>query len=149
MTFASDAYQGKTANVWVHLVAITSGGTTLRYTDDNEDVEHAGETYRARAALVRLPRDSEVGAGAGRIILDDVDRSVSPTLRGANSPPEVSVIVVRADDPETAALTYSGLQLEDVQTAGATVEAVIGHVDLRTEPFPPHSMSPTLFPALF
>ena len=150
-TFKLSVYTPRAADVQLELVTISHSdlSATLRFVDNTADVLSAGSLFTALPMNVRLPREVESGSVSGSLRIDDVSRSTARALRALSTPPDVRIDIVLAATPHQIEVSYTRLQLNDLSVDASTVSGSLGRDDLRSEPFPTHSLGPTYFPELF
>jgi uncharacterized protein DUF1833 len=84
-----------------------------------------------------------------RLVIDNVDPRIITALRPLQSPIGVAWEVVRAAEPDLVEIRFSNLLIREVQYDVLTISGELIPRDLRTEAFPRHLFTPSLFPGLF
>lgn len=150
-SFKESAYSPETDDVWLVLgeIAHADLAENIYVVNNLENVESNGQLYHACPFEISLPDDTEDGPPKARVRIDNVAQDVVAALRQINTPATVTLQVVMASDPDTVEAEWSGLTLRDITANVATVTGVLGLDDLRLEPFPAHSFSPSFFPGAF
>ncbi len=144
-----------------HLVLwlITMSGTgmsTLRLCQNNEDVSSRGNTYTGIGSRVILPNDTEERFQPARLVMENVDQWLTPTIRAMAISPDVLLELVSATDlsaspPEfdTVEITSFPFKLRNVSYDAQRVTAVLGFEDLAVSRWPYDQVTPVDFPGSY
>ena len=73
----------------------------IRVVNNNEAIISNGDTYLATAFNFSIPAQEEGIISNSRLSIDNVDRAIVLAVRSIASPPDVSVSVILASDPDT------------------------------------------------
>ncbi len=162
--FKAAAYAQETGKVVVSLLTITHDDLeeTLRASSDaTERVEGSGagqpvygtvsrgETYYYIPHQMRLPTEQDRSTPTAQIVLDNVGRELVQLVRSTDTPAQVTIEIVLADDPDTVEVTFPTLDLVGVsyEAGRMTLDLSVDH--LSAEPFPAGSFDPSGFRGLF
>lgn len=149
-TATESAFAENTDKVWLTLVTIDHDdlATPIRVVDNTEDVVSRGETFVAFAFEVALPGESETEIGEARLRVDNVDRQIVNAIRSIAGPPDVTIEVILADDPDTVEIALPPMKMRGVTYDKNTVEGSLRFEDITSEPIA-ETITPERFPGLF
>lgn len=120
----------------------------IRVVNNTESVTSNGETFVAFPFEVSLPEDNEDTQPRARLRIDNVSREIAQAVRQITSAVEVTIQVVRQDDPDTVELEFPSLRLVNVRFDALAVEGDLEFEDLTRAPYPALTFSPASFPGL-
>ena len=120
--------------------------TTIRLVDNLVDITSGGDIYTAKAFTLRLPDSLEDAPSGGRLRIDNVSRELGQVLRTISSPPDVTIALIRQEDPDTIEMSWPAMQMTNVQFDFLTVEGNLAFENLSSEPCPFLTFSPAEFP---
>ncbi len=141
----------ETAEVFIRLITIDHPdlAAPIRVSSDAVDTVSNGNTYTAFPFELQLPDDSGDRPQTARLTIDNVSREIVQAIRSIQSPPSVTIEIVRAADPDTIEVSYTGFALRNVRYDAMVVSGDLTVDDFTTEPYPAGRFVPSLFPALF
>jgi hypothetical protein len=150
-TFRSALYAQETDTVFLVLIEITHDdlAAPIRVSSDATDTISNAETFSAFPFVISLPSDDNSGASVGEISFDNVSREIIDDIRTIQTPPDFSIKIVTAADPDTVEIEYSNLILENVQYDAFQIRGQISVFSLEAEPYPGDSFLPSYFGGLF
>lgn len=128
-------------------------GWTQRLSENDDDVVYGvisrGTPYIFLPLEIKLPSDEDGAAANAQVVIHNVTRQLTPALRQLTSPPNVTIEVILASNPNSVEVSFTGFKLNGFTYNSETVSGSL-IVDQNTgEPFPRHSFTPNNFPALF
>lgn len=144
------AFAQETGEVWLVLCTIThpSLATPLRFVNDMQSLTSRGNLYIAFPFEVEFPEEDADSAGEARIVLDNIDQSIVRAIRAMSGPPEITLEVILASDPDTVEAEFPGMVLRDARYDAARVTGTLRFEDITSEPIS-IEMTPQRFPGLF
>ena len=121
----------------------------IRVSSDAVATVSRGDSFVAYPFDLQLPDDADGRPPRARLTIDNVDRTIVLALRQLDSPPRLTIEIVRAADPDTVEASFAELQLLNVSYDAQTVTGELGIEDISAEPYPAHDFVPSLAPGLF
>ena len=85
-------------------------------------VVSGGETYSAFPFEISLPSQLEDAPPRARIRIDNISREIGQAIRDMTSAADVTIEVVRADDPDTIEVSWPQMRLTNARYNFSTVE---------------------------
>ena len=139
----------ETAEVWLRLIVITHANLAvpIRLVDNIEDIVSNGATFVALPFELELPDEGE-RPGEARIRVDNVDRRIVEAIRSITTPPQVTIQIILASDPDAIELEIPTLTLRDATYDLTAVTGFLRFEDITVEPVA-ESITPARFPGLF
>lgn len=147
-------------DVGVLLATIThqSFEAPVRYSTDNKDLislepyvrgTKVGDLEHIQAIRgVRLPETTDISP-RGELVINDLDgRLARGMLTIAPEPATISIVIVRAAQPDIVEIDVGEWEVASVTSRGGTLALELAETD-RDEPFPAHRMSKLNCPGLF
>lgn len=137
--------------VWLLTLSHPELTTPLRFTNNGEDIIADGETFTAVDFEVTLPDDKEDGTPSAKIVFDNTDQQLTPTIRNLTGDFEVTLALARVTIAPAAEIEieYLPMSLTDVQVTETTAEFQVGYENILGQEFPADIFSPVNFPGLF
>lgn len=123
--------------------------TPIRLVNDTQDLVRAAGTFIAFPFEVPVPDADDQKLSQVQIRIDNVDRSITDTIRGLDGKPQITLEVVLASSPDTVEAGPFPFSLLDSGYDALAVTGRLGFEDVLNEPFPKDSFTPQLFPGLF
>ncbi len=150
-TFRQAVNAPETGAAIIVLVEISGNTLTepIRVCNDGADIVSNGHLYVAYPFDITLPDDVEDGAPTARITIDNVDRALTAGIRLLTAPPDVRVMVILADDPDTIEIDFPDFKLSNLSYDALVIEGNITVEDYLNEPFPGDSFLPSTTPGMF
>jgi hypothetical protein len=106
----------------------------IRVVNNNEDIEHNGDTYQAFPFEVNLPGESEETMPKATLKIDIVDQQVTQVIRQLETSPTVTLEVIRVfidpstqDKTITSEISVGDFILSNVSYNHMTLSATIGY----------------------
>lgn len=132
--------------VW--LVLLKMGNTYV--VNNNEDIVSRGQTYTAYPFDIFLPADSLEKSPTVTLRIDNVDQSLTQWIREQSSPPEVTLEIVLASNPDAIEIKVDNLLLVDVSWTATTITGTLRLEDIFNMEFPSKGSvyDPNQFPGL-
>lgn len=85
-----------------------------------------------------------------KLSIDNINREIMLAIRQANnSPPNVTIKIVLASDPDTVEIEIPNLQLNNITGTAAVVEGELQPKILQGETFPRNTFNKSNFPGVF
>ena len=140
----------ETEEVFLLLLTIEHEDMTspLRLVNNSEDIVSGGDTYTAYPFQFELPSSGGDSPPRATIKIDNVHRDIVSTIRSLASPPEITISVILASQPDTPEASFGNLTLEEVSYDALEITGELAYENVLVEPFPGVSFSPDLFPGL-
>ena len=106
----------QTGEVWLVLLTISNASmTTIRVVNNTEDIVSRGNTYQAFPFEMELPGEDPDSPSSARLRIDNVDKRIVEAVRSISTPPEVTIEVILASQPDTVEISYANLTLRSVE----------------------------------
>lgn len=121
----------------------------IRVVNNFEPIVSQGYTWSAFPFEITMPSESDDQLPIMSLKIDAVDRQIITVVRNLQGPPEVTLDIVLASQPDIVEATVQGFRMKSVSYNSLTVEAELRLEEILTEPFPQHAFTPALFPGLF
>lgn len=122
--------------------------TPIRVVNNTVDITSGGDVYTAVAFEIRLPDSLEDAPPRSRLRISNVSREIAEAVRSITSAADVTIEVVRQDDPDTIEVSWTAMRLSNVRWDFLTVEGDLEFEDLTREPYPYLTFSPAEFPGV-
>ena len=150
-TFKAGLLAGATAEGAIALLTITHASlpAPIRLSSDRVDTTSRGETYQAFPFELVLPDDREEQPPRAEMRFSNVSREITAWLRSLPTAPEITIELVRLDDPESVEASWSGLRLEEPRFTLTEVALTLSGGDKGTRRFPAGRFNPGNFPGLY
>jgi hypothetical protein len=108
-----------------------------------------GNQYIAFPFGITLPSDEENAPPKAMLRISNVDRRIVQEIRGLASSPAVTIELVRAVDPHTVEVVYTGLELLNAKYDAQIISGDIAVRSFSREPYPASLITPSLFRGLY
>lgn len=108
-----------------------------------------GETYYFLPMTLKLPDDTDSGAGEMIIEMDNVHRTYTQAIRSIADPVKFNVEIVMDNSLDTVEAQWPEYLMTHVVYDASTIRATLKVESLDSEPFPSGSFNPSYFPGLF
>jgi len=134
---------------WVDDIRVASDNSVLLPDAGIRGVISRGKEYLFLPFEIELPSQDETGISKCSISIDNVDRIIVAAVRGAVTPPMVTLEVILTSAPDTVEISYTDFRLDRV---GWDAFVVTGEISLEyfdAEPFPWARVTPADFPGIF
>lgn len=143
--------QPATGEVFLVLLDLHISGETYRVVNNNEPILSNGFTYHPYAFDLILPADSMDGDPHLMLELDAVDRFLTDALRRTVSPPQMTLRVIVASQPDVVEAEISDFVLREVTETGAVLQCRLTLDDTWGNAFPSRGATydPSQAPGLF
>ncbi len=147
------SFAAQTGEVFLVLLTITHPNLDepIYLVNDQQNLVSRSHTFIAWPFDIDLPDAGNDSMPACQITFDNVDLTITSTIRSLQSPPSVTVEVVLASSPDTVEASFEGLTLQNVQYDASQIQAQLAYENVLAEPFPGDNFVPTNpgFPGLF
>lgn len=120
----------------------------IRVVNNKVEITSGGDVFTAFPFEIRLPDHLEDAPPRARLRIDNVSREIAQAIRSISTPADVTIQVVRQDDPDTIEASWPAMRLTNALVKALTVEGDLEFEDLTREPYPAHTFSPAEFPGL-
>lgn len=149
-TAVSSIHAQETGEVWLVLLTISHStlATPIRVVNNNEDITSRGNLYQAFPFEIVLPGQDPDSLPKAMLRFDNVDRTAITTIRSVEGPPNVTIEVILASQPDTVEISFPNLTLRNVKYDASIIEGELLFENLFSEPIT-YSMTPSRFPGLF
>ena len=143
-------FEQQTDEVFLVLLQITHPNLpdAIRVVNNNENVTSGGALYVAYPFEIELPGEDSDQPPLARLRIDNVDRLLVATVREIATPPQITIRVVLASQPDTIELQFQGLTMRNVTYDAATISGELVFEQILVEPVAT-VMTPSKFPGLF
>lgn len=139
----------ESGEVWLVLLTISNPGiTTIRVVNNTEDIVSRGNTYQAFPFEIELPGQDPDTPASARLRIDNVDKRIVEAVRSITTPPQVTIEVVLASQPDTVEIAYSNLTLRSAEYDVDSVRGELTFESIFSEPVT-LTITPNRFPGLF
>lgn len=139
----------QSGEVWLVLLTISNPGiTTIRVVNNTEDIVSRGNTYQAFPFEIELPGQDPDTPASARLRIDNVDKRIVEAVRSITTPPQITIEVVLASQPDTVEIGYSNLTLRSVEYDVNSVRGELTFESIFSEPVT-LTITPNRFPGLF
>lgn len=139
----------QTGEVWLVLLTISNASmTTIRVVNNTEDIVSRGNTYQAFPFEIELPGEDPDSPSSARLRIDNVDKRIVEAVRSISTPPEVTIEVILASQPDTVEISYANLTLRSVEYDVDSVRGELVFESIFSEPVT-LTITPNRFPGLF
>ena len=122
--------------------------TPIRLVNNKVEIISNGETFNAFPFRISLPDNLEDAPPRAQLRIDNVSREIGEAIRSISTPADVTIQVVRQDDPDTIEASWPAMRLTNARYDALTVRGDLEFEDLTREPYPAHTFSPAEFPGL-
>jgi hypothetical protein len=120
----------------------------IRVVNNTEDVTSRGETFVAFPFDLTLPDQREDAPPRARIVIDNVSREISQSVRSITSAPSVTLEIIRAAAPDTVEASWPFFSLRNVKWDINQISGDLTVEDFTSEPYPAGIFSPASFPGV-
>jgi hypothetical protein len=121
----------------------------IRVVANTENVTSQGRLFIAYPFQIVLPVEEPNTAPVGKLILDNVDRTILSAIGELNSPPTVSIEMVLASSTDIIEVGPIDFRWYSTQWTPVTISADLTFEDVLNQRFPGDMFSPADFPGLF
>jgi hypothetical protein len=141
----------ETEKVFLHLVTIeASGGATLRFVDNNQNIVSNGQTYAAAGFTIVLPEQASDAPRPCRLAIDNTDLAIFKTIKQAvGQTITVTVCVIMADEPDVYQRGPLKYKLRNVTATKETIEGDVYDFYLSDRKYPKDTYNPDIFEGMF
>lgn len=108
-----------------------------------------GQQYVFLPLRISLPTEEQEAAPRCQIVINDVTRYLTPTIRSTTGALSVTLELVLASAPDAVEVSFPGFLMSDIAYTADSVTAALTVESLALEPFPAHTFTPSGFPGLF
>lgn len=130
-------------------IAHTNLVTPIRVVNNLEAITSQGYTWAAFPFEVSLPIESDDQIPVMTLRIDNVDRQIVTAVRNLQGPPDITLDIVVASQPDIVEATFVGFKLKNVSYDNLVVEGEMRLEEILSEPFPQHRMTPFHFQGLY
>ena len=128
-------------------------GFTKRLSETDDDVVYGvtsrGADHTFLPLEITLPGDADGEAPTAQLVIHNVTRELTPSMRGLDGPPDVDMSIILASSPDVLEVEFSGFKLSGFDYDAQTVSGALVVDSLAGEPFPQYSFTPNYFAGLF
>lgn len=144
-------YAQDTKEVVLMLLTIAHANlvTPIRVVNNLEAITSQGYTWAAFPFEVSLPIESDDQIPVMTLRIDNVDRQIVTAVRNLQGPPDITLDIVVASQPDIVEATFVGFKLKNVSYDNLVVEGEMRLEEILSEPYPQHRMTPHWFAGLF
>lgn len=121
----------------------------IRVVNNFEPIVSQGYTWTAYPFEITMPSESDDQIPVMMLKIDAVDRQIITVIRSLQGPPEITLDVILAAQPDIVEASVQGFKMKSVSYDNLVVEAELRLEEILSEPFPQHAFTPALFPGLF
>lgn len=144
-------YAQDTKEVVLMLLTIAHANlvTPIRVVNNLEAITSQGYTWAAFPFEVSLPIESDDQIPVMTLRIDNVDRQIVTAVRNLQGPPDITLDIVVASQPDIVEATFVGFKLKNVSYDNLVVEGEMRLEEILSEPYPQHRMTPFHFTGLY
>ena len=141
----------ETEKVFLHLLTIeTSGGTILRFVDNNQNITSNGYEYYATGFTIILPEQTDNAPRPCRLAIDNTDISIFAAIKQAvGQSVTITIAVIMADTPDIYERGPLKYLLRNVKATKETIEGEVYDSFLVDRKFPKDTYTPEDFEGMF
>lgn len=121
----------------------------IRVVRNKENITSRGDLYVAYPFDLTLPDDIEDTITRVNLTIDNVDRSITQTIRTITGAPTVTLEVVLAEEPDEVEAGPFEFALRDVTYNAISVSGELAFEDILNRAVVRHTFTPANFPGLF
>ena len=142
---------GATAEGVIPLLTISHPdlAAPVRLSGDRVDTVSRGDTYTAFPFDLVVPDDRLQQLPRGELQISNVSREITAWLRSLVSPPDVTIELVRLDDPDSVEASWTGLRLQEPRWTTEHIACSLVGGDRATRRWPAGRFEPSGFPGLY
>lgn len=145
-------FAAETNSVFLKFLEIdhASWAQPFRFVQNNEDIVFDGETYQQFPFQIEPPHDSATDISPGTLTLDNVERTLLPSLRNAMSTGGITVhmFIVNYSEPDTV-IDFWDFELQAGRYNNKTIECTLLYESILNESVPCDDATPAKNPGLF
>lgn len=163
LNFRESTYASETGRVPILLITfdhedmiepiLVSTDATQRILETDEIVYWGtvsrGSNFIYFPMKLKLPDDTDSGPGAMQIEIDNVDRTLTETIRDIHTPLSVKVEMVMDNALDTVDITWPEYTLTNISYNSTTIIGTMTLENLIREPFPGLMFTPATAPGVF
>jgi hypothetical protein len=150
-TMRASMFAQETSEVYLVLLKVDHPdlATPLYFVNAAADVTSNAILYTAIAFDVSLPADVDDELPKVKLTIDNVERTLVPTISQYSDGLTVAMSVVLASDPDTVEIGPFTMTVQNISFDAQAVVIDLGFSTFLDEAFPAHSFTPIDFPGLF
>ena len=122
--------------------------TPILVVNNTAAIISGGDTYVAFPFEIRLPDSLEDAPPRAKLRIDNVSQEIAQAIRSISSPADVTIEVVRQDDPDTIEASWPAASLTNARWDFLNVTGDLEFENLVSEPYPFLTFSPAEFPGV-
>lgn len=141
----------ETDEVFLILLTIASAemAVPIRVVNDRANLTSRGNAFIAFPFDLVLPADDGETLSQVQLRIDNVDREIVAALRQLTTPPDVTMEVVRAAEPDIVEAGPFAMQLVAADYTALVVTGTLAFEDVLNARFPGDDFAPASHPGLF
>jgi len=149
--FKQEAFKQSTDEVILELITVTHDdfSVPLRLVRNNENITSQGETFVASQFELTWPQDKESEVPRARIRHQNISRELVAAVRGVRTPPQVTMQVILASDPNTVQFEVTGMTMGRVDYDANVLSFELNFELLSQTQFPGKTFNPAKWIGLF
>jgi hypothetical protein len=139
-----------TGEVWLPLVTISHPTLSepIRVVNNNENITSLGRLFVAWDYELVLPGDDPENPTTARLDIGNIDPVIIKSLREIDSPPEVTIEIILATDPDLVEIEFTGLKLRNAPYDPGRIRGELAFEEITSEPVAT-TLTPAMFPGMF
>lgn len=145
-------FEPETTSVFLKFVEIdhASWANPFRFVQNDEDIVFDGDTYLQFPFKIEPPHDSATDISPGTLTLDNIERTLLPSLKSAMTTGGITVrlFIVNYDEPDTI-IDFWNFELQAGRYNSKTIECTLLYENIMNESFPCDEATPARNPGLF
>lgn len=98
---------------------------------------------------VTLPAEQDNSAPKCSIVIRDVTRYLTSTIRSLSDAPKIKLDMVLSSSPDVIEASFTNFYISNINYNADSVTAELSMIDFAVEPFPCYSFTPNYFPGMF
>lgn len=145
------AFADATGDVWLVLLTISHPDLAddIRVVNNTEQITSNGQVFLSFPFEINLPDEKDDAPSRAKLTIDNVSREIGQTIREITTPPQITIEVIRAEDPEFIEVSWPNFWLRNVSFNANQVRGDLVLEDFTDEPYPAGTFVPSAFGGLF
>lgn len=135
--------------LWLVTLSHPTMPTPIRVVNDRQDIVSRGNTFQAYAFLFELPEDDGETIPRGRLVIDNVDRSIVDEIRTLTTPMTCLIEGVLASQPDYVEITLQDIMLREIKYNAQTISGTLYVEDYLNKRVPADTFNPSEYEGLF
>ena len=137
--------------VWHILLTISHESLLepIRVVNNTENVTSRGNVFQAFPFLINIPEDSAERTPTVQLQIDNIDRSITQTIRSLASKPTIILEIITSADTDQLEVGPFEFQLSNVDYDAMLITGTLNYEPILFQPYPSDTFTPSTCPGLF